>query len=74
LRAFAEVVGPVFLALVLTVATHPLTGLLHRMGVPRWLAVSLTLVGVFGIVFGLAAALTLSVAQLTTLLPAYENP
>jgi AI-2 transport protein TqsA len=40
LVAFADVIGPVFLGLVLTVAVHPLLGWLQRHGCPRWLAVT----------------------------------
>jgi AI-2 transport protein TqsA len=73
LRAFAEILGPVFLALMLTVAVHPLMTRLRRAGAPMWLAVVVTLLTVFVIVLGLAASLALSVAQLATLLPAYQE-
>jgi AI-2 transport protein TqsA len=73
LRAFAEILGPVFLALMLTVAVHPLMTRLRRAGAPTWLAVTVTLLTVFLIVLGLAAALALSVAQLATLLPTYQD-
>jgi predicted PurR-regulated permease PerM len=73
LRAFAEILGPVFLALMLTVAVHPLIPRLRRAGAPTWLAVAVTLLTVFAIVLGLAASLALSVAQLATLLPTYQD-
>jgi len=73
LRAFAEILGPVFLALMLTVAVHPLTNRLHRAGAPRWAAVTVSLLSVFVIVLGLAASLALSIAQLATLLPSYQD-
>ncbi|WP_246106206.1 AI-2E family transporter [Pseudonocardia kunmingensis] len=73
LRAFAEILGPVFLALMLTVAVHPLMARLRRAGAPTWLAVAVTLLATFLIVLGLAAALALSVAQLATLLPTYQD-
>ncbi|WP_037065758.1 AI-2E family transporter [Pseudonocardia acaciae] len=73
LRAFADILGPVFLALILTVAVHPLITRLRRRGAPTWLAVTVTLLATFVIVLGLAAALALSVAQLATLLPEYQD-
>jgi AI-2 transport protein TqsA len=73
LVAFADVIGPVFLGLMLTVAVHPLHGWLRRHGCPGWLAVTLTVLGTFAIVLGLAASLALSIAQLATLLPAYQE-
>ena len=73
LQAFAEVLGPVFLALMLTVAVHPLIDLLRRAGFPSWLAVTVTVVAVVGMLLGLAIALVLSVGQLATLLPQYQS-
>jgi predicted PurR-regulated permease PerM len=73
IRQFAEIVAPVLLAFVLVVAVYPLTGYLRRLGVPKWLASTLTLVAVLGLIVGLAAALALSVAQLATILPDYED-
>ncbi|MET0765644.1 MAG: AI-2E family transporter [Blastococcus sp.] len=73
IRQFAEIVGPVLLALVLVVAVYPLTGYLQRLGLPKWLASTLTLVAVLGLIVGLAASLAFSVAQLATILPDYED-
>ncbi|MEU8225708.1 AI-2E family transporter [Kribbella sp. NPDC048915] len=73
LRGFSHIVGPVFLALVLTIAASPLRRLLVRHGVKLWLAVLLSLVAVVGFLLGMAAALAFSLARLATLLPAYED-
>jgi len=73
LRGFSEIVGPVFLALVLTIAVSPLRRLLIRRGVPRWLAGLIALVVVISLLIGLAAALALAVAQLAHLLPEYQD-
>ena len=73
LQRFAAILAPVLLALVLVVGVHPLTGALVRRGVPRWAAVALTLLAVFAVVVGLALACTLSIAQLATLLPTYQE-
>lgn len=73
LRSLAPLLGPVFLALMLTVAVHPLLGWLRRRGWPSWLALTVTLLSVFAITVGIAASLALSLAQLATLLPTYQE-
>jgi AI-2 transport protein TqsA len=73
LRQFAEIIGPVLLALVLVVGVHPLTGFLRRRGAPMWLAPTTTLVALILVIFGLATSLALSVAQLAALIPTYQD-
>lgn len=73
MQAFAEVLGPVFLALMLTVAVHPMIDRLHGWGVPRWLAVTAAVVAVVGLLLALAVSLALSVGQLAALLPNYRD-
>lgn len=72
LRQFSGVVAPVLLALVLTIAMHPLTGRFIRWGLPRWLATALTLLATFAIIVALAVSIAYAVARLGTLLPRYE--
>ena len=71
LRATAGIVGPVFLALVVTIAAAPLGRRLRRVGLPSWLATLATLLAVYLVLVALAAALAFSVARLATLLPEY---
>ena len=73
LQQFSSVLSPVLLALVLVVGVHPLTGLLRRRGAPEWLAITCTLLVLVAIIVGLAVAFALSVAQLGTVLPAYQD-
>ncbi|RZL72076.1 MAG: AI-2E family transporter, partial [Rhodococcus sp. (in: high G+C Gram-positive bacteria)] len=73
IKAGASVVGPIFLALMLTVAVHPLPEWLHRKGVPTWLATIAAIVVVNSILLVLVLSLALSVAQLATLLPQYAD-
>jgi AI-2 transport protein TqsA len=73
LQQFSSVISPVLLALVLVVGVHPLTGLLRRRGVPEWLAITCTLLVLVAIIVGLAVAFALSLAQLGTVLPAYQD-
>ncbi len=73
LQQFSSIISPVLLALVLVVGVHPLTGLLCRRGAPEWLAITCTLVALFAIIVGLAVAFALSIAQLGTVLPTYQD-
>jgi predicted PurR-regulated permease PerM len=72
MQALADILGPVLLALMLTVAVRPLMSWAERRGWPRWLAILITLLAINLIVIGLAGALAVSVAQLATLLPTYQ--
>jgi AI-2 transport protein TqsA len=73
MRAFAGVLGPVLLALMLTVAVHPLLVAARRRGWPSWAGVTAGLLAVYTIVLGLAVSLAYSLAQLATLLPRYQG-
>lgn len=73
LRQFSGVVAPVLLALVLTIAMHPLTGRFVRWGLPKWLATALTLLSTFAIIVALAVSIAYAIARLGTLLPRYEH-
>lgn len=73
LRAFSDLVGPVVLALMLTIAVHPVTSTLRVRGAPGWLATSVGLLGVYLIVTGMAVVLAISVARLAAILPTYQD-
>jgi AI-2 transport protein TqsA len=73
LHEIADIVAPIFLALVLTVAVHPLDGLLRRWGARPWAALVLTLATIYLILIGLAGAAAFSVARLATVLPQYKG-
>lgn len=73
LQQFASILAPVLLALILVIGVHPLTGILRRRGAPMWIAVTISLITVLALILGLAAALALSVAQLATILPTYQD-
>src|SRR4051812_22267396 len=73
LRDTSGLIGPILLALVLTVTVHPLPGWLGRKGVPRKLAVFLSVVVADGILVGLALAVVVSLGQLVTVLPQYSK-
>ncbi|MFE1596335.1 AI-2E family transporter [Nocardia sp. NPDC058705] len=73
LKAFSSVVGPVFLALMLTIAVQPIQSWAHRKGWPAWLGMAAALVSVVAILFGIGGALALSAVQLASLLPQYAD-
>jgi AI-2 transport protein TqsA len=73
IRSTSDIVGPVFLALVLTIAVSPLRRLLVQRGVRTWLAALIALVTVNVFLLGMAAAVAYSVAKLATLLPTYQE-
>jgi AI-2 transport protein TqsA len=72
-QQFASILAPVMLALILVIGVHPLTGILRRRGAPMWLAVTVTLITLVVVILGLAASLALSVGQLATILPEYQD-
>jgi AI-2 transport protein TqsA len=73
MRSIADIVGPVFLALVITVTLHPLRRRLEKRRFPDWAASLVMLAGAYLLLFLLALALIVSVAQLAALLPEYTD-
>jgi predicted PurR-regulated permease PerM len=73
IRAVPQILGPVFLALVLTICLDPLRAALIRKGAPRWLATLAVVLGVYAIIFGLFAAAIIGIAQLVSLMPQYAD-
>jgi AI-2 transport protein TqsA len=73
MRAAASILGPVFLAFVLTVVAHPLIGALVRRGMRRGLAIAVAVLVVDGGLIAFALALVVSIGQLATVLPEYSD-
>jgi len=72
LRSAAGLVGPTFLALVLTIAVHPLHGWVERRGIPGWVGTVAGLVIVYGCLLALATSMAIALARFATLLPTYQ--
>ncbi|WP_280387660.1 AI-2E family transporter [Nocardia wallacei] len=72
-KAFADVLAPVFLALMLTVAVQPLQRWVRGRGLPAWAGMAAALVAVWLILILLVGALIVSAAQLATELPNYSD-
>ena len=53
MREFSNILGPVFLALVLSITVHPVRRIADRHRWPAWVGIILSLLAVYGIVAGL---------------------
>lgn len=73
MRAVSDIVGPVFLALVITIALHPLRVRLERRGLPSLAASVVLLATTYVLILGMVLALVLSVSQLAALVPQYSD-
>ncbi len=72
-RAIGDIVGPVFLALVLTISLHPIRIWLEQHRLPGLVASIVLLLAAYLVLGLLTLALIVSVAQLAELLPQYEE-
>jgi AI-2 transport protein TqsA len=73
-RSIRDIIGPAFLALVITITLHPIRIWLERRPhIPGWLASILMLAAAYLLLFLLTLALTVSVAQLASLIPQYAD-
>jgi predicted PurR-regulated permease PerM len=72
LKAFADVLAWVLLALMITIVAAPLNARLGRR-MPSWLATTITMVVVYAVLIALVAYLIVAVAQLGGLIPEYSD-
>jgi AI-2 transport protein TqsA len=72
MRTLQDLIGPVFLALVLTVVVHPIRRMIGRR-MPDWVATVICLVVMYAVLIGLALAIAVSAARFATLLPTYRD-
>jgi len=71
MRQFSAILGPVFLALVLSIVVHPVRQFSDRRHWPGWIGIILSLLAVYAIVVGLFAILVIAGIQFATLLQDY---
>src|SRR5215204_1127345 len=71
MRQFSNILGPVFMALVLSIAVHPIHRLAAHFHLPAWLGMILSLIAVYLIVFGLFTILVIAGIQFASLLQSY---
>ena len=72
-RSIADIIGPVFLALVITISLHPIRIWLERHRFPEWAASVVLLLAAYLVLGLLTLALIVSIAQLAELLPQYTD-
>ena len=73
LRNLSDLVGPIFLAFVLVIATQPMRDAAKRHGIPGWLGSSAAIITIYAGLVGLTLAMTVALARFATLLPSYEG-
>ena len=73
LRAIPAIIGPVFMALVLTITVNPIRGWLIRAGASAAVASLAVFLTVLAIIVGLFAAAVIGIVQLANLLPQYAD-
>lgn len=73
LRAMAELVTTVFLALVMTVTAYPLRRWFERRGLPSIVGALAALAAVYTALVALTASIMVAVAQFVALLPGYQD-
>lgn len=73
MRAVADILGLVLLALMLVVTVSPVSGRLRRLGVPAWLAAVATVTTAYLVLIGLGGALVVAMTRLAELLPTYQS-
>jgi AI-2 transport protein TqsA len=72
-RETAGIIGPAFLALVLTITVHPVRRALVRHNVPDWIVAVAVVLSVYFLLFSVSIALVISAGRLAELLPQYED-
>ncbi len=71
-KAAAHIVGPVMLALALTILLHPVRRVVERR-LPGWVASVCVLVAAVALLLSLALAIGLAIARLAQLIPTYAS-
>jgi AI-2 transport protein TqsA len=71
-HAARGILGPLFLALVMTILVHPVRHRLQRR-LPGWFASVVCILLVTGIIVGIALAVVVAIARFGSLLPAYKD-
>ena len=71
LRATEHIVGPTFLALVLTITVHPIRRRMVRRGMPEWLVSLVVLLSVIFLLLSVTICMAFAIGRLAALLPTY---
>lgn len=73
LRQSASIVGPFFLVLTIVITVHPLRNWLVARKVPQWLASTVSLLAVYGLIIVVLGSVVWSLTRLGTTLPEYST-
>lgn len=73
MRSAAGIIGPTFLALVLTIAVHPMRGYAGRLHMPGWAGTLVGIIAVYAVLVLLAVSLVVALARFATLMPTYQD-
>jgi predicted PurR-regulated permease PerM len=73
IQAASGLIGPVFLAVVLTIAISPVGRYLRRRGWPSWAGTLVGIVTAYVVVIGVALSLVYALARFASLLPLYQQ-
>jgi AI-2 transport protein TqsA len=73
LRATASIIGPTFLAVVLTVTVHPVRRRMVKRGMPEWLVSLIAVISVYLLILSVSLAVVFSIGRLAAILPEYVS-
>ncbi|GAA1479134.1 AI-2E family transporter [Nocardioides aestuarii] len=73
LRAVSDLLGPVLLAVVLSIASAPIRTRLERRGVPRWVGALLSILAVYVVLLLVTVSLVVAAARFASLVPDYQD-
>lgn len=73
LRTISGILGPVLLALVLSIAASPIRAWASRRGAPRWVGTILSVLAVYLLLALLTISLVVAAAQFASLVPDYQE-
>lgn len=73
LRQTAAIIGPLFLVLTIVITVHPLRNWLVARKVPQWLASTVSLLAVYGLIIVVLGSVVWSLTRLGTTLPTYSE-
>ncbi len=73
LRATSSIIGPTFLAAVLTITVHPVRRRMVKRGLPEWLVSLIAVVSVYLLILSVSLAVVFSIGRLAAILPEYVS-
>jgi AI-2 transport protein TqsA len=73
LRQAADIIGPLFLVLTIVITVHPLRTWLKARGTPQWLASTISLLSVYGLIIIVLGSVVWTLTRLGTTLPDYST-